>query len=306
MKHPLVRLLVVVPLAGLLLTATLTVAWLGLGAPQPARAATWFTVHRVGTTASYTEAPAAPFYVLVLGNDSNPGDPNRPEPGLGDAIHVIGVNPATGDASIIDVPRDTEAPSGGKINAANATGGLPSMVAQLERMMGIDISYAITTGFSGFTSMVDEIGGVDITVTEPMVDRDSGTDFQPGNYKMSGDSLLAYSRNRKSYPAAGDRQRTVNQGKAIIAALTTLRAQNPGAAGTAKLVAILARHVKTDGMDLAELYGLGRLALSLDPARVRNILLPTGSSGNGTNLAVAAEAQGLFDDFRDDAILQSH
>ena len=151
----------------------------------------------------------------------------------------------------------------------------------------------------------DTIGGVDITVTEPMVDTDSGTNFQPGNYKMTGESLLAYTRDRKSYPAEGDRRRTVNQGRAIIAALTTLRAQDPGAAGTAKLVATVARHVKTEGLDLAELYDLGRLALSIDPARIKNVLLPTGS-GSGTNLSVAPEAQDLFADFRDDAILQSH
>lgn len=305
MKHPLLRLLIAVPLAGLVLAVAVAGAWFALGAPQPAQAATWFTVHRLGAGASYAEAPGAPFYVLVLGNDSVPGDPNRPPPGLGDAIHVIGVNPTTGDASIIDVPRDTEAPGGGKINAFHATGGLPSIANQLERMMGIDIAYAITTDFPGFIAMVDDIGGVDITVTEPMMDKDSGTEFEPGDYKMMGPSLLAYSRDRKSYPAEGDRARTVNQGKAIIAALTTLRAQNPGAAGTAKLVATLARHVQVDGLDLGQLYDLGRLALSLDPARVKNVLLPTGG-GSGTNLAVAASAQDLFADFRDDAILQNH
>lgn len=301
MKHPLVRLLVAIPLTGLLLAGTLAGAWLALGAPRPARATTWFTVHRVSGTASYAEAPDAPFFVLVLGNDGR----TDADPGLGDAVHVIGVNPATGDASIIDIPRDTEAPSGGKINAFHATGGLPATVNQLERMMGIDIAYAITTNFPGFMSMVDEIGGVEITVTEPMVDKDSGTDFQPGTYRMGGDSLLAYSRDRKSYPVEGDRQRTVNQGKAIVAALATLRAQNPGAAGAAKLVATLARHTRTDGMDLGQLYDLGRLALSIDPARVKNVLLPTGA-GSGTNLSVAASAQDLFADFRDDAILQNH
>lgn len=306
MKHPLIRLLVAIPLTGVLLAGAIAGAWLALGAPRPAEATTWFTVHRVGASASYAENPGAPFYVLVIGNDSNPGDRNRPEPGLADAVHVIGVNPTTGDASMIDIPRDTQAPSGDKINAYHATGGLPSIVGQLERMMGIDITYAITTGFSGFVSMVDEIGGVDITVTEPMMDKDSGTEFEPGDYHMSGESLLAYSRDRKSYPAEGDRQRTVNQGKAILAALTTLRAQNPGAAGTARLVATLARHTKTDGMDLGQLYDLGRLALSIDPARVKNVLLPTGASGSGTNLAVGPGAQELFADFRDDAILQNH
>ena len=305
MRHPAVRLLLAVPLAGLLLAGSLAVVWLGLGAPRPARATTWFTVHRTTAGASFTPAPDAPFFVLVLGNDSNPGDRNRPEPGLGDAVHVIGVNPATGDASIIDIPRDTQAPGGDKINAYHSYGGLPAIVAQLERMMGIEIAYAMTTGFGGFVDMVDTIGGVDITVTEPMVDTDSGTNFQPGNYKMTGESLLAYTRDRKSYPAEGDRRRSVNQGRAIIAALTTLRAQNPGAAGTARLVATVARHVKTEGLDLAELYDLGRLALSIDPARIKNVLLPTGA-GSGSNLSVAPEAQGLFADLRDDAILQSH
>lgn len=301
MTRPLVRLLLTVPLAGLMLASALAVVWFAVGSPQPARGATWFTVRRIESAASFTDAPGQPFFVLVLGNDAR----TDAEPGLGDAVHVIGVNPATADATILDVPRDTEAPSGGKINAFHSSGGLPATVAQLNRMMGIEIAYAITTNFPGFVNMVDSIGGVDIEVTEPMVDRDSGTDFQPGPYKMTGESLLAYTRDRKSYPAEGDRARSFNQGKAIVAALATLRAQNPGAAGTARLTAILARHVRSEGMDLATMYELGRLGLSIDPARVRNVLVPTGAGG-GTNLAITAEAGALFADFADDAILQSH
>jgi len=298
-KSPIVRLLTLVTTLGLVLAGGVTAAWLTLA--TPAQGAVWFKVQRVGASASFTDAPTTPFFVLVLGNDSREAGGQ----GLGDAEHVIGVNPATGDATILDVPRDTEAPGGGKINSYHPSGGLPANVAQLERMMGIDISYAMTTDFPGFVAMVDDIGGVDIDVTEPMVDSDSGTDFQPGRYKMSGESLLAYSRNRKSYPAAGDRQRTVNQGTAIIAALATLRAQNPGPVGTVRLIDILARHVRTEGMGLTELYDLGRLALSIDPAKVRNVLVPTGA-GSGTNLSVAPEARDLFADFADDATLQSH
>jgi polyisoprenyl-teichoic acid--peptidoglycan teichoic acid transferase len=300
-KRPLARLFLAIPLTGMLLAGSLAAAWLALGSPQPASGATWMTVHRIGTEAHLTDGPGQPFFLLALGNDAR----TDADPGLGDAIHVIGVNPATGDASILDVPRDTEAPGGGKINAFHASGGLPSIANQLNRMMGITISYAVTTNFPGFISMVDEIGGVEIDVTEPMVDHDSGTDFPPGHYRMTGDSLLAYTRDRKSYPQEGDRQRTLNQGKAIIAALATLRAQNPGAAGTAKLTVTLARHVRTDNLDLAQMYELGRLALSIDPARIKNVVIPTGA-GAGTNLSVPPAAQDLFADFRDDAILQNH
>ena len=154
--------------------------------------------------------------------------------------------------------------------------------------------------------MVDEIGGVDIDVTEPMFDHDSGTEFAPGHYHMSGDSLLAYSRDRKSYPQEGDRQRTVNQGKAIIAALATLRAQNPGAAGTAKLTVTLARHVRTDGLDLSQMYELGRLAMAIDPARIKNVVRAHRRRARARTSSVAPAAQDLFADFRDDAILQNH
>ena len=301
MTRPLVRLLLAVPLTGLLLAGSLATAWLAIGSPQPAAGTTWFTVHKVGSEAHLADAPGQPFYFLALGNDGRTDE----DPGLGDAIHVIGVNPATGDASIIDVPRDTEAPSGGKINAYHASGGLPSIVNQLNRMMGINISYAVTTNFPHFIDMVNEIGGVGIDVTEPMIDHDSGAEFDVGHYQMDGDSLLAYSRDRKSYPTEGDRQRTVNQGKAIIAALATLRAQNPGAAGTAKLVVTLARHVRTAGLDVGQMYELGRLAMGIDPARIKNVVVPTGA-GAGTNLSVAPQAQDLFADFRDDAILQNH
>jgi polyisoprenyl-teichoic acid--peptidoglycan teichoic acid transferase len=300
-NRPLIRLIIAIPVTGLLLAGTLAAAWLALGAPQPARATTWFTVQRVGSTAHFAEGPAQPFFMLVLGNDGRTDEAQ----GLGDAMHVVGVNPATGDATILDVPRDTEAPSGGKINSYHVSGGLPSTISQLNRMMGVQISYAVTTNFPGFIEMVDEIGGVDIQVTEPMHDKDSGSGWDPGVYRMGGDSLLAYSRDRKSYPTEGDRQRTVNQGKAIIAALATFKAQNPGAAGMLRLTSILARHVRTEGLDLSGMYDLGRLAIGLDPARIRNVLVPTGAGG-GTNLAITPEAQGLFADFADDATLQSH
>jgi hypothetical protein len=51
----------------------------------------------------------------------------------------------------------------------------------------------------------------------------------------------------------------------------------------------------------AELFRLGRLALSIDPALVANCTIPTGG-GSGGNLGVAPEAGVLFADFRDDGV----
>ena len=62
-----------------------------------------------------------------------------------------------------------------------------------------------------------------------------------------------------------------------MSALATLRAQNPGDAGTMHLVSILAQHMRTMNVDLLGMFRLGRLGLSIDPATIKSITIPVGS-----------------------------
>ena len=55
---------------------------------------------------------------------------------------------------------------------------------------------------------------------------------------------------------------------------------------------------------IKDLYRLGRVAFSLDPDRIKNIAVPY--SGGGNCLTPAGDAAGLFADFRDDAVVESH
>jgi LCP family protein required for cell wall assembly len=298
MRRPLLRLLIAIPVCGTLIAVMLAAGWLALGQPT-AKGAIWFEITGIGD-AQYSGAPDQPFFFLALGNDAR----SNADMGLGDAIHVIGVNPASREATIINVPRDTQAPSGDKINAYHALNGLPGIVSELNTMMGIDIKYAITTNFGGMVDMVNQIGGIDIVIPQAMNDPDSGAVFQPGPQHIDGHGALAFSRNRKDYPIEGDVARTTNQGFVIMSALATLRAKSPSDAATMILVATLAKHVKTHNVDLMALWRLGRLALTIDPANIKNITIPTGG-GSGTNLVVGPGGQELFADFRDDGVVQS-
>ncbi|HZP29487.1 MAG TPA: hypothetical protein VFC99_11085, partial [Acidimicrobiia bacterium] len=118
LRRPLVRLALTISLCGTLVAALLAGAWLALGAPNPASGVAWFQVQRVGQ-ASFSGAPNQPFFFLALGNDGRADT----DPGLGDAIHVIGVNPASHQATILNVPRDTQAPGGQKINSYHSLHG---------------------------------------------------------------------------------------------------------------------------------------------------------------------------------------
>ena len=295
------RLVALVTASGLALAGALTGAWVALGQPA-AQGSVWFEVTGTSPVEShYWGTPGEPFFFLALGNDGR----QDTDPGLGDAIHVIGVNPALHQATILDIPRDTLAPDGDKLTSWHANHGLPGIVTELDKLLGVQIHYAITTNFPEFTAMVDEMGGIDVVIPEQLHDEDSGAFFAPGPQHLSGDDTLRFARDRKDF-ARGDIVRTFNQGTIILGALATLRAQHPGPAGTAALVAILGRHVRTQNVGIADLFRLGRLALSLDPSAVKNVTLPVANPGDGTTNLLPVGADDLLADFRDDGVLQNH
>ena len=290
------------PLCGVLLACMVMAAWVGVGLPL-AKGETWFTVQKVPPVAgaSFTSGqPDGVQFFLVVGNDSR--DPNGV--GLGDAIHVIGVNPQAKAASIIDIPRDTAVGGGGKVNSVLAQGGLGQFTQTISNFVGVPIKFSMTTNFARFTDMMDEFGGIDVNVQQPMHDENSGADFDPGPQKLNGPGALAFSRDRHSF-AEGDIKRTENQGYLIITALQNLQQRAVGAGGVLNLIGNVGRHVQMENVSFQDLYRLGRLVLTIDPANIKNVVIPTGG-GSGTNLTPGAGIDSLFADFRDDGILQSH
>jgi LCP family protein required for cell wall assembly len=284
-------------LAALVLTVGMGGLW-----PTPGRTA--IEVHKVDQ-GRFDSVPTKPVFVLVMGNDARPGDTAS----RGDALHVIGINPAAGKATILNIPRDSWVPIPGagvdKINSAHLRGGPTLEARAVGDLVGVNISMVLSTGFQGFSDMVDELGGISVDVPVAMNDKNSGAVFPAGRVRMDGGAALAFSRNRML--SGGDLTRTQDQGIMILAGLAKLRDSQPTVANTLKWMAVLARHTRLDGIGLGDLYRLGRLALSLDPANVRNVTMPgtTGSAANQSVVFVAPGAQALFADFRDDAILQN-
>ena len=270
---------------------------------RPVRAAV--TVQKVDE-AHFTVDPDKPLFVVVIGNDGRSGS----EGARGDALHVIGINPGQGKATILDIPRDTFVPVPGlgrtKINAAHVTGGPVLQARALGDLVGVPVSIVVDSDFAGFRAMVDDLGGVDVEMPVAMNDPASGAIWPAGPIHLDGGGALAFARNR--HLSGGDFTRSENQGRLMLAGLTKLRNEGANAATVLRAVGVFARHGRFDGLSLAELYRLGRLAVSLDPANVRNVVMP-GSVGNAANQSVVfvgRGADGLFADFRDDAVLQSH
>jgi LCP family protein required for cell wall assembly len=296
-------------LCGLFVAGLASAAWLALGSPTPAAGAVWFEVTRLGS-AHYAPPPNQPFFTLVIGTGARSDDPaeSHDDPGLADAVHVIGLNPTLNAATILDIPRDTEGPGGQKINSYivnRPNNDLRGMADAVSELTGAPITYVIRVNFPNFVEMIDEIGGIDINIPTPMNDSFSGADFPAGPAHLTGDQALAFSRDRHSF-SNGDLARTSNQGLLIISALQTLQQRNLSAGDTVRAVATLGRHTKLDAVGIGDLFHLGQYALTLDAANIKNVVLPVANSGNGSNLAKTGDAASLLADFTDDGVLQSH
>jgi LCP family protein required for cell wall assembly len=252
---------------------------------------------RRGSVDRVVRSPNAPFFLLLVGNDSRPGVGGA----RGDALHVLGVNPRRRQASMLDIPRDT-CWQGEKINVGNTQG--PRVQANdVGGLLGVNISYVVDVDFAGFTGIVDGVGGVTVNVPTAMHDPYSGAYFAPGPHHMNGRDALAFSRDRHDFPQS-DIIRTSNQGLLILDAMRQLRVRMQSADGEFQLLALLGRHAQLDGIGVKDLYRLGRVAFSLDPGRIKNITVPY--SGGGNCLTLAPSAAALFADFRDDSVIESH
>lgn len=298
------RLRILAALDVLLVVAA--VAALLVWVPPSSAAQATFTIHKVDDASFSPQPHTDPFFVLLIGNDGRPGL----EGIRGDGLHVVGVNPAAGSATIINIPRDTYVPIPGlgsdKINDAYKQAGFAKQVETVAAFTGIAFSFVVETNFDGFQALVNEMGGLHVQVPYRMFDRNSGADFPAGRVHMMGPGALSFARNRNV--PGGDIGRTTNQGWLLIGGLERAREVAKSPFETMRLLGLMARNTHYEGVGLRDLYSLVTLGLSIDPANVRNVTIPAspGFVGPAAVVFAGAGTDELFADFRDDAILQSH
>ena len=249
-----------------------------------------------------------PLYVLAIGSDYRPGQGDSVERSLADSIHLIGVNPKEGAASILGFPRDSYVPIPGsgsqKINNSLFIGGPELVVETVEELVGVEIDYYLLTAFDGFRGMITDIGGIEVEIPYPMSDESSGAVFEAGPATLDGPQALALARNRKDVPN-GDFSRSENQGRLIVAALDQLQRdvrRDPIRLFTWIVVGM--QHLQTD-LSLSEVFDLMLTALTIDPDQVTNRVVPggIGTAGAASVVTLGSEADAVFADIADDGLL---
>jgi LCP family protein required for cell wall assembly len=166
-----------------------------------------------------------PFNILIIGDDSRADNTPGENKNFGsdatttgahsDTIKIAHIDPATGAASLLSIPRDTYVELSGlssswlsqlgtrdqKINAA-LNDDVDALVQTVQNTFGIPIQSWVLVNFNGLMSAVQTVGGIKLDFPYPVRDDDDGNNNsglsipQAGCQNLNGSQTLALSRSR--------------------------------------------------------------------------------------------------------------
>lgn len=179
------------------------------------------------------QAETAAMNILIIGVDSSP----QGQRGRSDAMMLMRIDPHSGSVRLASFLRDlyVSIPGVGKtrLNAAYHYGGEALLKETLESCFGVTIDRTVTVRFSTLIDMIDQIGGVEIDISEKerghfndivndynrSYGLSGGTVTEAGTHRLNGKQALCYSRIRK---IDSDFQRASRQQRVIAAMLTSI------------------------------------------------------------------------------------
>jgi LCP family protein required for cell wall assembly len=237
-------------------------------------------------------------HLLLIGLDStqNLGAQNT------DVIIVAVINKDTKQVSLLSIPRDlwVYIPTFGwsRINVAHKIGhrtrypgGGPGLLAETIRVnFGLPIDHWGRVDFEGFTRVVDELGGVEMTVAcpvnlqyqPPTGGEEQEMYLEPGVYHMDGRMALRYVRTRRG---GSDFDRARRQHEFLKAMWDQAKEQFQGLDWVPKIRGLwtaLSDSFETD-LNLLDLLSLVPTALDMKPQRIRSRYIGAGQTTGWVN-----------------------
>ncbi len=274
------------------------------------------------------QRPAAPSSkaknILLLGSDNRGGGNSAYGRDEGSArsdtailLHIAGDRRSATGVSLprdlmTDVPACTR-PDGSRSRAQFAQfnwafqfGGAACTIRTVEKLTGLRVDHHLVLDFSGFKSLVDTVGGVEVCLPGAVHDRDAKLDLPAGRQTLGGEDALSYVRARHGLGNGSDTGRMGRQQQFLGSLVKKVRG-NGVLLNPAKLYPVL--HSATSaltadgGLDsLSELYELVRGVRDIDEDQVRFLTVPRKSYRLDSNRdeLVQPAADRLFAQLRED------
>jgi LCP family protein required for cell wall assembly len=268
---------------------------------------------QVGGTSDAADGEPVTFLVRGVDGPGGPGDPG----GRADTVMLARLDPATGTAALLSLPRDllVTDPATGEAVQVNRLGA-DAQVAVARDELGIAVNHVAEIDLDGFRALVDLAGGVEVSVPAPLRDTHSGLLLEEtGCVRLDGVQALALVRARHLEVRDGsgrwqpgvlaDLERTATQRAVLVAALADL-AGRTDPLSVDRMAGWIRDHVAIDDdLGIGELTDLIRAALAVDPAAVEAAIVPVVPAAADPNRLVVDPAAGpaAVDAFRDGGAL---
>ncbi|MGN0405219.1 MAG: LCP family protein [Bariatricus sp.] len=214
------------------------------------------------------------FNVLLVGTDSR--DPNS-DMGRSDSMMLVSFNKDKKKSTVVSFLRDSLVEIDGygksRLGHTYAYGGIGLTINTINKTYDLDIQNYITIDFENLVSIIDEIGGVKVYITEEEAEyyRQNGMpDIQSGDMTLTGSQALAHARNRT---LGSDFERTRRQRSVMYGIYRQIMAEKDASA-ILPLINYCMNHVKTN-MSVTEIYDLAKQVLEIDNLRMQQASMPT-------------------------------
>jgi polyisoprenyl-teichoic acid--peptidoglycan teichoic acid transferase len=226
------------------------------------------------------KAPGQPFYMVIMGEDTRPGEKQA----RSDTLIVAHVDPQAKTVAMMSIPRDSRVAIPGhgtdKINAAAQIGGAPLTIKTVTAFTGLPISHYVILDFNGFKSIVDAMGGVVLDVPFRIDDLQAANHIpsarviEKGVQRLDGAHALTFVRARHQFPSQ-DIQRMANQQYFMKELVKQAKVQAANPFKTFAIVNAFARAVKTD-LTIQELAGLALDFKGMQDSSLQTVTMPGG------------------------------
>ncbi|WP_147471014.1 LCP family protein [Varibaculum vaginae] len=264
--------------------------------------------------------------ILIIGSDSRAGDKNQALVGgeddgeRSDTTMIMHISKDRSHVNVVSIPRDllvdipacdlgngTESsPEYAQFNWAFSIGGTNNDRTSavlctwktVEKLSGMRIDESVVVDFSGFTSMIDALGGINVYIPTAIHDQEnSGLNLEAGCTHFNGQQALGYARVREGVEGSdGSDLKRIERQQAVMGIMMRTAMQKNMLTSLNQLYDFIGSGLRSlsisEGISsVSEMAGLGWSLQSLKPENLRFVTLPVYPAPTDPNRVVVKDEE---------------
>ena len=238
--------------------------------------------------------PEGIHYYLLLCSDRDVSSADNP--GNTDGIMLVALDTVANRVMLISFIRDMLVlrPDGkyGRINGIAKRFSLDDMMATINRHFGIRVEKYILVNWTGVASIIDALGGVDLTLTngEAIRLKDKQAYMTnwavpelrgAGDYRLRGYAAVIYMRIRSETPVGGEQYdyRRTTRARNVVSSLANSLRDISWADALQLATSTVWQSIAATNMTLADMMAAAGYAFALRDAEIEQMRIPINGTG---------------------------